>query len=304
MEETAERSQIVDLGIASDRSWPGKLSAKNISVDMSTLMKGLDALYVATDPLAKTRCIDGRYDPHFDEAHLGAQVPGGAPGAALAYRLGVDKDDLTRGTFYNDAEMMIEAYIRLGLAPGGHRDDSSSGGAVGCGAIDGMDSILINMTNPDLVEDHKRLVKALMDKDFDREHYLRVMGAGLVLRSRAQGYFSGRGGILDLLEEKAPGSVSVLEGQHEEALVIVNFVPNSTLSSNRFAEHYGIQAFGYDLWRSKQLALNLFPLPSQENDRSRFVMARVMITIATLMTLTDGSLRMLVRIPTLEEGSD
>lgn len=80
--------------------------------------------------------------------------------------------------------------------------------------------------------------------------------------------------------------------------MIVNFVPNTTLLSNRFAqEHAGTQAFGYDIWRSKQLAMSLFPLPSQADDRNRFIMARVMIAIATLMTLTDGSLRLLVRVP-------
>lgn len=293
-----EQPQIVDLGKLTDHTWHGSVSAKNATIDLGGLMDSLNSYYVAVQAGAKTRCIDGRHDPHFDESNLGAQVPGGAPGAALAYRLGVDKDDLTRGTFYNDAEAMIDSYLRLGLAPGGHRDDSSTGEVVGCGAIDGMDAILANLTDPDLVEDHKRLVKALMNNDFNRDDYLRVLGAGLVLRSRSQGYFAGRGQILDLLEKKAPNSVSVLEGSHKEALVIVNFVPGTTLSSNRFADgHNGVQAFGYDLWRSKQLAKSLLPLPSQESDRNRFVMARVMITIATLMTLTDGSQRILARIP-------
>lgn len=293
-----EQPQIIDMGTLTDRIWHGSVSAKNVDIDFSGLIDSLDQYYVGVRAGAKTRCIDGRHDPHFDESNLGAQVPGGAPGAALAYRLGVDKDDLTRGTFYNDAEVMIDSYLRLGLAPGGHRDDSSTGEVVGCGAIDGMDAILANLTDPDLVEDHKRLVKALMNSDFNRDDYLRVLGAGLVLRSRSQGYFAGRGQILDLLEKKAPNSVSVLEGSHKEALVIVNFVPGTTFSSNRFAnEHNGVQAFGYDLWRSKQLAKSLFPLPSQEVDRNRFVMARVMITVATLMTLTDGSQRILARIP-------
>jgi hypothetical protein len=293
-----DRSQIADLGRLSDHLWPGKVSATESRIDIPTLLESLDSYYVATSPNAKTRCIDGRHDPKFDEANLGAQVPGGAPGAALAYRLGIDKDDLTRGTFYNDAEVMIDSYLRLGLSPGGHRDDSSTGEVVGCGAIDGMEAILANMTDSGLVEDHKRLVKTLMGGDFNRDNYLRVLGAGLVLRSRSHGYFAGRGQILDLLEKKAPNSVSVLEGHHKEALVIVNFVPGTTLSSNRFAnEHEGTQAFGYDLWRSRQLARSLFPLPSQEVDRNRFVMARVMITIATLMTLTDGSQRVLARLP-------
>lgn len=302
MDNTIEREeksvQTLDLGKLTDHRWPGSVSADDNPIDHTLLINTLDSYYVPTNVHAKTRCIDGRHDPKFDEANLGAQVPGGAPGAALAYRLGIDKDDLTRGTFYNDAEVMIDSYLRLGLSPGGHRDDSSNGEVVGCGAIDGMDAILANMTDPALVEDHKRLVKALLDKEFNRDNYLRVLGAGLVLRSRSHGYFAGRGEILDLLEKKAPNSVSVLEGRHKESLVIVNFVPGTTLSSNRFSdEHNGAQAFGYDLWRSKQLATSLFPLPSQELERSRFVMARVMITIATLMTLTDGSHRLLVRTP-------
>lgn len=294
----AEQPQIIDLGKLSDHVWPGSVSAKDVTLNFADIMESLNGYYVAIQPSAKTRCIDGRHDPKFDEANLGAQVPGGAPGAALAYRLGVDKDDLTRGTFYNDAEVMIDSYLRLGLSPGGHRDDSSVGDVVGCGAIDGMEAILANLTDPGLVEDHKRLVRALLSSEFNRDDYLRVLGAGLVLRSRSHGYFAGRGQILDLLEKKAPNSVSVLEGRHKEAIIIVNFVPDTTLSSNRFAnEHDGVQAFGYDLWRSKQLAKSLFPLPSQDVDRNRFVMARVMITIATLMTLTDGSQRILVRIP-------
>jgi hypothetical protein len=293
--EQKPTTQILDLGKQSENIWPGGVSVGS-TIDTLALIETLDSYYVATNSHAKTRCIDGRHDPKFDEANLGAQVPGGAPGAALAYRLGVDKDDLTRGTFYNDAEAMIDSYLRLGLSPGGHRDDSSTGEVVGCGAIDGMDAIIDNMTNPALVEDHKRLVKMLLGPEFNRDNYLRVLGAGLVLRSRSHGYFAGRGEILNLLEKKAPNSVSVLEGQHKESLVIINFVPGTTLSSNRFAdEHDGVQAFGYDLWRSKQLAAMLFPLPAQQIDRDRFVMARVMITIATLMTLTNGSQRLLVR---------
>ncbi len=118
------------------------------------------------------------------------------------------------------------------------------------------------MTNPALVEDHKRLSKLLLGEQFNRDNYLRVMGAGLVLESRANGYFADREQILDLLETKCPDSVSTLEGTHQEGIVIVNLVPNTTLASNRFTDAFGVQAFGYDLWRSKQLAQILLPLPS------------------------------------------
>ena len=153
----------------------------------------------------------------------------------------------------NDAETMIHSYLRHGLAPGGHRDDRlDQTDGIGCGAIDGLDTVVTVMTDPDLVDDHKRLVRTLMGASFDRYNYL----------------------------------------------VVVNFVPDNTMASNRFADdHGGLQAFGYDIWRSRQLAETLLPLPSQEVDRHRFVMARVMITIATLMVLTDGTLPLLARVP-------
>lgn len=285
------------IGRLSDKTWPGPLSGRHATTPLVAVIRDLDDYYVDVDPHAKTRCIDGRHDPELDEAALGPQVPGGAPGSALAYRLGVDKDDLTRGTFIGDAEMMIESYLRLGLSPGGHRDDAAGDG-VGCGAIDGLQSVLDCMTNPRLVEDHKRLVKTILDVDFNRDHYLRVMGGGLVLQSRSHGYFHDRNEILDLLDRKAPGSVSTLRGQHREAYLVVNMVEGTTLSSNRFAdEHDGAQAFGYDLWRSRQLVQALFPLPTHQVDRERFIHARVMLTIATLMALTDGSLQALIRLP-------
>ncbi len=298
VEPDVDRTQTISLGRLSDKAWPGPLSANGAAGQLADVVSGLDGYYVSVDPRAKTRCIDGRHDPELDEAALGPQVPGGAPGSALAYRLGVDKDDLTRGTFTGDAEMMIESYLRLGLSPGGHRDDAENLDGVGCGAIDGLQSVLDCMTNPRLVEDHKRLVKTILDSHFNRDHYLRVMGAGLVLQSRSQGYFHDRSEILDLLDRKAPGSVSTLRGRHQEAFVIVNLVEGTTMSSNRFAaDHAGSQAFGYDLWRSRQLVQALFPLPSHQIDRERFIHARVMITIATLMALTDGSLQVLMRLP-------
>lgn len=295
---------IIDCGMLSDLKWPGTVSANHLVQNGSTSKKEIDdtilrlnEYYVKVHPSAKTRCIDGRHDPKLDEKHLGPQVPGGAPGAALAYRLGVDEDDLTRGTFLSDAEAMIGHYIRLGFAPGGHRDEHSLGkSAVGCGAIDGMDRILMTMTDLDLVDDHKRVVKLLLGKKFDRETYLRIMGAAVLVNGRSEDYFRGREEIIDILDKRADKSISTLKGDHEECLVVVNLVPNSTLSSNKlFKDSNGIQAFGYDLWRSLEMASKLLPRPDHAIDRDKFIMARVMSTVATLMALTDGTQRLIIR---------
>lgn len=301
--------QITDAGILSDILWPGRVSAKKMIDEGKTndatirqAIQRINEFYVPVNPAAKTRCIDGRHDPELDEKDLGPQVPGGAPGAALAYRLGVDKDDLTRGTFLVDAEDMLRRFLRLGFAPGGHRDRSSQGrSTVGCGAIDGMDAILHTMTEPNLVDDHKRVVKFLLGEQFDRDTYLRVMGAAVVVNGRSQDYFRNREAIIDLLEKRSKKSVSILEGEHQECIVAVNFIPGTTLSSNRFAKEFGVQAFGYDIWRSVQMATKLLPRPDQAVDRQRFVMARVMSTVATLMALTDGSQRLVLRMPVASE---
>jgi hypothetical protein len=299
--------EIIDFGRLSDLHWPGPVSADRMiesgEVTKETIEKAVKRIgefYVKVNAKAKTRCIDGRHDPELDESNLGTQVPGGAPGAALAYRLGVDKDDLTRGTFLADAENMMSTFQRLGFPPGGHRDENSAGQehAVGCGAIDAMDKVLAAMTDPTLVDDHKRVVRNLLGTSFVREDYLQVMGAAVLVNGRSEEYFKDRDEIMDIMEAKFKKSVATLKGEHKECLVVVNMVPNTTLSSNRFSDEFGgMQAFGYDLWRSLQMAERVLPRADQVDDRQKFIMARVMSTIATLMALTDGSQRLLLRMP-------
>ena len=154
------------------------------------------------------------------------------------------------------------------------------------------------MTDPKLVDDHKRVIKLLMGDNFDRDVYLRIMGAAVMVNGRSEDYFKGREEIIDILEKRYKKSVTTLKGDHQECLVVVNMVPGTTLSSNSFSNAFGgIQAFGYDVWRSMEIAQKILPRPDQEEDRQRFVMARVMTTVATLMALTDGTQKLLIRIP-------
>jgi hypothetical protein len=153
-----QTTTIIDTGVLSDMQWLGPVSARKMIdskftdiENIENAITSINQFYVPVNPKAPTRCIDGRHDPALDEKHLGPQVPGGAAGAALAYRLGVDKDDLTRGTFLADAEAMISTFVRMGFSPGGHRDEHSLGTKnAGCGAIDGMDKILAAMTTPNV----------------------------------------------------------------------------------------------------------------------------------------------------------
>jgi hypothetical protein len=302
-----QQVEIIDYGRISEINWPGAVSAQKLieGGEFSAALVGeairrLNEFYVGVNPLALTRCIDGRHDPKLDENHLGPQVPGGALGAALAHKISVDTDSLMKGSFLTDADHMIGTFIRLGLTPAGHRDKASEGKSkVGCGMVDCMDILPATMVDPDLIDDHKRVVGDIMKPiGFNRNIYLQNVGAAAVLNGRRQDYFRGKETIIDTLESRTSKKMPVLEGEHKECLFIVNFVPGTTMSSNRFADKFeGMQAFGYDLWRSIEMAGKIMPTPQEADDRERFITARVMTTIATLMALTDGSQRLVIRKP-------
>ena len=303
--DTGEHSaRIIDCGRISDNIWLGKVSKDSLLKDkvvseksIQLAINDLNSYYVPINSNSKVRCIDGRFDPKFDESQIGPQAPGGAPGSALAYRLGVDKEDLFKGSFLEDADAMITTYLLHNFPPGGHRDINSNGTtSVGCGAIDGMDAILATMIAPAFVEDNLSLVKLILGKRFNVDDYLHIFGAAVVINSRSKDYFKERAQIISRLESRAKDSVSVLEGSHQECLVIVNEVPHTTLATNRIAEGLqGGQAFGYDVWRTFEIAEKILPRTDQFIDRERFIMAKVMTTIATLMALTDGSLQLILR---------
>jgi hypothetical protein len=310
-------TEVNDIGRLSSERWDGPVSAdelienKEVSLEnIDSAISNIDSFYISVGTAALTRCIDGRHDPDLMESNLGPQVPGGVAGAALAHKIGVDSGDARGGSFLTDANFMIKKFLRHNLSLGGHRDEHSENtDSVGCGAIDAMHKAVEAMANPDLHHDHKELVVEIMGTDtssdihFDRDIYMRNMGIAGFVHASSESYFRGREAIMDTLDKHQPGgSVPILKGQHKECLFVVNMVPNETLSSNRFAEeHDGMQAFGYDVWRSVQMAETILPGRDQELDRRRFITARIMTTIATLMALTDGSQRLVIRRPVYEE---
>lgn len=161
-----------------------------------------------------------------------------------------------------------------------------------------MDEIVRIITDPEYVGDHKRIAKQILGSMFSRDDFRIVQGSALQIQSQSERYFQGREKILDILEAKAPNSTAVLSGDHKECMFVVNLVPGTTFSSNRFSQEFdGMQAFGYDLWSSMEMASRLMPRADQVLDRNRYIAARVLSTIATLTALTDGSQRFIIRMP-------
>jgi hypothetical protein len=160
------------------------------------------------------------------------------------------------------------------------------------------------MIDGDLVNDHMRVVELLMGKDFSLDNYMHVMGAAVVLNGRSEDYFRDRDTIVTIIENHSEKNVATLEGVHQECIVGVNHSPLSTFDTNRFVKTFdGLQAFNYDVWFSKKVAEMILPRPNQALDRQRFIMGRVMMSVATLMVITDGSQRLIMRLPS-EDKTD
>lgn len=294
-------SLIKDLGQITNIQWRGGISVSQMVADGFVTTEGiekavasLNTYFVKEDRSAEARCIDGRCCTTLAEDHMGAQVPGGTPGAAIAYRLELLGENLDIGNFTDDAHLMLEQSLLLGFVPGDHRDTHGHG--VGCGAIDKMDAALAAMLSPELIADHKRLVKDLLGDSFSNEIYLQVLGAGVVLEGRIEEYMQQREKSIEELEQALHHPVSMLEGDHHECIVVINIVSGTTFATKRFSDDFnGMQAFNYDVWRTFEFAEKLYTDSSVSGSKEQFIMARVMTAVATLMVLTDGSQRLIVR---------
>lgn len=285
--------------ITTNKNWRGGISARKMldesfvtTEQIDRAISTIERYFVPENSSAETRCIDGRCNSTLTEDQLGAQVPGGTPGAALAYRLGVIIDGFEMGTFNDDAHYMLENTLELGFVPGDHRDTHGHG--TGCGAIDKMDQALAAMVSPELIKDNERLVRKVLGDAFDENVYMHIMGAALLLSGRSDEYLANREKSIEEVESVLHHSVSVLEGDHRECLLIINTVPKTTFATKRFCDDFdGMQAFNYDFWQTHNLAKALFP--DDNLKKLQFITARVATSIATLMVLTDGSQRLIVR---------
>jgi len=303
---TAEmRPVITNHGQLSATIWPGKISLANMlktgiadSGTLRSIIKNIEKYYVEANKSAKTRCIDGRYDPEFDSSNLGPQVPGGSVGATLAYRLSAGRHDLDNANFSEDSDKLFKILKSKQLKPGGHRDNHADGvSAIGCGAIDKMNQAVAFLSDKHYANSVYDLSKALIGKDFSDDNFYQVLGTATLLNCKSEKYFKNRLKAFEKLKSRQANSVTTLQGNHQECLVVANYVPDTTLAENNLLSDYnGVQVFNYDVWRTLELSDRLFPDHKDKHDKDLFVMARAMTAIATLMCLTDGSQTLLTRV--------
>ncbi len=320
-----------------ERVWTGAISVikrrGEISIqDLANALRGrnLHRYYVNSSNEARTRCMDGRcicnYDTDESLQHrpLGPQVAGGTQTSGLCARASdtgpmeddydptTDNDRITDHTFMQDIDNMRALLDSIMWKAGGHIDDHAPEGKTGCGAMDNIPKILERLTSPAAQMQLRGLAQRLLGDNYSEAMVNELLGRFLFIQGNAETYFAHdeKGSFTypqDAIERlQTTDGVAKLMGPHNEVGLVINLIRNTTFHRDQFAvdSDHLMQLFGYDFWRSVELADKIpqlhhrdKPLSQEEskNLRDRFITSRLLFTIATAMVLTDGSIELIVR---------
>ncbi len=324
-----ENILITDAGTLTggeDIKWPGFISLKNRlfkreldgeKVDRVLSPSNIKKYFVRAYRSARTRCVDGRciegYEENREEMKerdLGAQVSGGSAGMAVSIRIADGPNaetDSVDSTFKEDMESISSEMAEMGIEIGGHSDNHAEvGEKTGCGAVDNMPEIVKNMTDARYATRQKDLVKSVLGKMYDSRVYSEVLGNAMLLEAEEESYFKDyKHTVFEIMKKQSKNAISKLFGNHNEIAVIVNNIYGMTFHRDEFSSDNGheIQSFNYDVWRTMEVVetfINMSPkykkLSEEERDiaAKKLLTTRVMYSVATLVTLTDGSLKLFV----------
>ena len=321
-------------------SWQGSISkSKRVSgnkelaklYEAASNLDNLEQYYVHAFSDSRVRCIDGRLlfgylmpngliNQELANRDLGPQIPGGTPAAALANR--VVSGEFTSGIYLSkDIREVADVYKSLGINMGGHVDEHKDGHEfdTGCGAIDRMIDIIDMTTNDEILQEVEVLCKAILGDGFDSDIFDVVVGRLHRMQSikreyyrydeKAHDYLYKKEAIDTLIKsaEQEHHPIAKLIGDHNEMLLVINFMKGTTFNRDKFwVENDGqVQAFNYDIWESFDIASKLYPLDFTKhtsaeidaNVRSQrtYIMVRTIYALGTAMVLTDGSLDLVIR---------
>ena len=314
-----------------EASWNGTISLEKRllsgEIDESQVDQAFSHLkdyFTHASRSARIRCVDGRPIEHYDESRaelkireLGPQGAGGTPGAAVCFSLaeGPASDTYKGANFNHDVDNLADILHDLHFEVGGHTDESANGEKTGCGAIDRMPEIVRAMADFRNTNRMIELTKAVMGDMYDKDAFSLVLGNAVKMSASEKSYFGEyKPNIFDRINKHTKNAVSKLVGNHNEVAAIINRMYGYTFHRDEFsaASRHKLQAFNYDYWKSVEMAESVVKnsakyahLNADEKLRlgKRILTARVMYSVATLMTLTDGSIRLYVVDETADDGS-
>lgn len=284
---------------------------------------------VAADDAAPTRCIDGRILAGWGETAelqkraLGPKIAGGTAHAALAHRV-VDTEHMRENSnFEEDIRYVIKLFKAIGIGFGGHIDDHQTGSNTGCGAVDNINLILDRLQRPEHQEQLRGLAQLILSDAYDsRDIVNEVIGRMLYLDALKPTYmpkkdndpageFLYKKTIVATIREQASTSnenVPSLSGPHNEIGLVLNFISGTTVDTDRFSHDNNneLQLFAWDVWHMYEEARRLYKYNMHESveaqreaveKRMKYITARTLLGVSTLMVLTDGSLRLVAATP-------
>jgi len=293
-------------------------------VDKALRPANIEKYLVKQDSAAPARCIDGRLIAGWDQddairqGTLGPKLAGGTVHAALAHRI-VDSEHMRENLlFEEDLKYVIQRFKEVGLGSGGHIDYNQTGSNTGCGAVDNINLILDRLQRPEHQEQLRELSRLILGESYDGEVVVNeVIGRMLYLDALKPTYmpkqdndpageFLYKATVVKTLREEAKRArevVPALTGPHNEVATVLNFVPGTTIDTDRFSydNQNEIQVFGWDVWHMYEEARRLYTydMHSQVQDqreaiekRIKYVTTRTLLGVSTLVVLTDGSIQL------------
>lgn len=272
----------------------------------------LDKYYIAADMRSPFRCIDGRPNEGTEdkvragkmERTVAPQIAGGTAGCALAARA-IEGSHMNGTTFAQDVETTVKNMAVKGIRFGGHIDDHQHGDNCGCGAIDKIPEIFDIVANEEAFRQVKNITKAILGTNYDDATAMRLLGNFERMHANRDEYLERNGDSypykrkwVAIMQEHAADAFQKIQkmvGKHNEVALVVNTVEGTTLNRARLNVDTDrkMQVFNLDYWACVQIAKKLYPQsPEKQHD---WLHARIMLTAATAMALTDGSLEVAVR---------
>lgn len=261
-------------------------STAELQVETSDVERAFElakSSYVPATAGAPVRCVDGRTsegyednDPQHYGEPLGPQIQGATIEEAVAKRLNAGYEP--GATLQQDVQQLMQDESRF--SPGSHYDSHSP---LGCGAVKGQEAKLTYYQDPNIFAVISSSVVELAKQggvELPADALSHLPDRAKELSKNAQAYYGDKVSAVDEVGKLVPSYQKKLIGSHNEIGVIVNFVPATTFHTNHFnALTAGkLQIFGLDAWHVSDPTL-------------------LADAVATLMNLTDGSLKLAVRLP-------
>jgi hypothetical protein len=307
-EMSKQEAKIVDLGTLSggehEHLWRGNISLKRrldsgeiTEQEVEARTSRLNEFFVQVSKGAPKRCVDGStiqgyddHDPEWFGRPLGPQEQGGTVDEAIALRLvrGIEPD----ATLDKDIDELVDN-SKSDFAPGGHTDNEVSGqDRTGCGAVDGQSRKLRLYNDQEasaFIEEKANVLWRLAGAESKAGAFQRLQKPAEQLLE-LKDYFPTGWGILNKMHSINPKGVEKLIRPHPEVSLTINLLKGTTFHRDHYnAETNGeIGNFNLDAW-------NFFEEFSEEE-----AYALMADAVATLMDLTDGSLRLFARLPVKE----